>query len=1238
MDYSTKTISWRNLESRLNILGGVIGEFREELFSIEKTLPSKEKDPYNQERREYSEIANNLFEANRNISNLAYLSKERYAKLSNTPFLLLSGQAGAGKTHLLCDFIENNFKKNEGLSFLFFGRDFHDTSFWGTGLNSIFKNFSEKNKNNFLKELNENAKTKKCRNIIVIDAINETINSKFWKQNLPLLIKDIKKHSNLGLIISIRSSFSSIYLTKKIRNTFIEEEHRGFGYKTIEACNKYLGKFSIPIPETPVFNMNFSNPLFLYLFCRAFQKRNQTNKEIFRGHEGFTYIFETFVRSVTKAFAERHNIPLGKGKNIWDKVIEKIAEEMVNSGTDRILESQLIKIVEDAFPTNDSRSLIQDLESNVVINRIPSYRSKDIYIVFPFQKFSDHLIARYIFKEYYKTNPTKNLRSLKIFFNEKSKFGQLLSKKWDHGLIEALSIQLPERFSGIEFFTVIPHLYEKKSHIIIDSFLESITARKATAFSKNRKHIFNFIDENNLFKDFMQRILGVSGIPEHPFNANFLHKTLMANTMPDRDAYWISLLNSYISRIDEESNILDVIIDWGLNFDFSNLEIDKIHLHATMFTWFLASSSKHIRNRASRALVRLYQNSPSEIIKNLNKFKDVDDMYIKERLIGITYGIVLRNREKKDDIKKIAKWIIKNIFSSNYPPKHLLLRDYAQEIVRIAIYDNILPKKYLEQVFPPYKTPMPSNIPSREYLEKKKEDMYNSVNKDEGAGIYAIWYEVMSSGDFARKTIGTDKSSFIPWSKTPIASKELSPYENLEKFKKMLSKKELYLFKGIENKSLSLNHIFEKVIQKKLTIWDIFEFSLTEKKRIFFKGKIKPFLNQSTYNLREKDSFDPSIIQRFIFNKILEMGYSPKKHGRFDYYVNQNYPSKDTQNTERIGAKYQWIAYHEILAIISDNFKFRNYYGNGEYLQYNGAYDIYARDFDPSYLPIETNEAFIPIQNFKKNAIENIIVKNLKSDNWIKKQLEFIKINNFVEIKDDNGEEWISLYSSLDFKGENNDDDTIKDYKKTFWILNYSYLVKNEESEKLFNWMKKQDFSQTRIPERISTEKTFLGEIPFSTVYTKLYPDNYNDEDFFELEKEKMRVKLPFINYFWSSSNYEYSNIEILNNEILKEMGLTHKKLSGLFYKDKTLVAANIDISENKNELKLFLINKKYFLDFLKSKDYSVVWVLQGEKMLTRGLFDNGLNKARKISGCAKLNAENNFTLSKKLRTQIWSS
>ena len=76
-----------------------------------------------------------------------------------------------------------------------------------------------------------------------------------------------------------------------------------------------------------------------------------------------------------------------------------------------------------------------------------------------------------------------------------------------------------------------------------------------------------------------------------------------------------------------------------------------------------------------------------------------------------------------------------------------------------------------------------------------------------------------------------------------------------------------------------------------------------------------------------KFQFDNELIRRYILARVIGMGWTPERFGYFDDH-SVPYQGREQNKPERIGKKYQWIAYHEILAYISDHYQYREPYGD----------------------------------------------------------------------------------------------------------------------------------------------------------------------------------------------------------------------------------------------------------------------------------------------------------------------
>ena len=99
------------------------------------------------------------------------------------------------------------------------------------------------------------------------------------------------------------------------------------------------------------------------------------------------------------------------------------------------------------------------------------------------------------------------------------------------------------------------------------------------------------------------------------------------------------------------------MITWAWTPEVSKLATDEVAWQvAVTLTWILSSTIHQLRDQVTKALVNLLQHKPKVLLKLLHEFQDVDDTYIKERLLAIAYGCVLRC-EQKEDIVAIGRYV-----------------------------------------------------------------------------------------------------------------------------------------------------------------------------------------------------------------------------------------------------------------------------------------------------------------------------------------------------------------------------------------------------------------------------------------------------------------------------------------------------------------------------------------------------------------------------------------------------
>lgn len=877
-------------------------------------------------REEFNSEIHYLYKLYGDLRQFKEFCRSKEALSANNPNLLLTGIAGMGKTHLFCDVAQNRIN-NKLPTLIFLGEEFNNNDPWKVILKILGITSTPVA---FLRALDRYAAKKKTRALIMIDAINEARTKVNWKS-----LKAIRRFRNIGLALSIRSGFERQLLTAKELDAFVQEEHRGFELKEWEAMARFFRAFNLPMPEVPVLRPEFQNPLFLMLFCKGVSKRLKgKNKEAFRGHEGTTYIFEQFVKDAADKIAKEFGLKAGKDHHgkyvIWDTVIEKFAERMALKSEirDRISRRDAIEIIRSSYPGVDAEKMLQSLERNFLITRVPKY-SKDYKPIgyeyrFPFQKFSDHLIVRYLLNSHLK-DPIKSFRPGK-------KLGKIINKPWNRGLIEALSIQIPERLRGKDLVYLGSKEF-RESQTAREAFMESIIWRKPGAFdTKNAlAYINQYITRTKYSSDMLlEAFLSVATIPDHPFNAVFVHSHLMRFAMPKRDQWWLPFLHHHYG----EDGSIDRLITWardiGNKADFNDKSLE---LAGIMLSWFLTSSNRFLRDRTTKALVSLLKERITLLINVLKRFKDVNDPYVAERLYAVAYGCALLSSNKQD-LAGLAQHVYDQVFANSNPPVHILLRDYARGVIETALYHKCKIKLEPQKIRPPYNSKWPASIPSEQKLKAKYYPEDFIKNKSQERGFLGIWFSVMSSGDFARYIIGTNSGHF-EWTSRRLGRprvlskkelydqfiKSLKPYQRKlwNKLHPSFHPSSILIFLEDKKGGITMQTKREKSEEEGIKkIQKEFLLSLTKEERKVYLKSVIPY---ETSPHTDEFRFDLTKAQRWIFDRVVHLGWRPKLHGEFDQMVGHN--GRESRKSERIGKKYQWIAYHEFLARVADNFEFR---------------------------------------------------------------------------------------------------------------------------------------------------------------------------------------------------------------------------------------------------------------------------------------------------------------------------
>ena len=639
-------------------------------------------------------------------------------KLANLPVMLLTGEAGIGKSHLLADIATSRLKQNKAC-ILLLGQHFsNDDSPWSQILRNLLR--INCNEMELLGALNAKAEAQGERLIFFIDAINEGRGRYFWKSHIKSFVNDFSKYPWLGLVLSIRSSYEEL-LTPE--NTITQREavrirHYGFDGVEYQASGLYFKEYGIAHPNTPLLHPEFGNPLFLKLFCEGLARSNQKN--IPKGYGGISTILSFFLTSVDEKLSDPafFDYQPASSKKLVSKVINALIKFKLDNDLSYIPYESAVELANAIVSKYSNKkgfvdSLISEgvLSKNLYWNKSESLEG----IYFAYERFEDHLTVDYLLTSRLGKNGPESL------FHANGVFAKYLQYQYQYqGFIEALSVQLPEK-TGNELYELVDKK-NKYSPSIIDAFIQSLIWRKPETIKLKTKQFIekNILNNPDNFALFFEMVYSVASEPEHIYNASFLHEYLTPLSMANRDSIWTTLLHDKCYEVSSITRL----VDWALQLQLEgahNLSSESTLLASKAIAWLLVSTNIKFRDTATKGLVCLLINNIPVATHLLNDCSQINDPYVYERIMAAIYGAVL-NSKKLDGLDDLAKLITYNVFEQKEVYPNVLVRDYARNIVEYAIYKNQYKFDRPEIIRPPYKSKFPSVFPSNEEIDAYKFD------------------------------------------------------------------------------------------------------------------------------------------------------------------------------------------------------------------------------------------------------------------------------------------------------------------------------------------------------------------------------------------------------------------------------------------------------------------------------------------------------------------------------------
>lgn len=1089
--------NWLTLSANKVYTAGyvVINGLNNRALNYEPSLTKKEANEFLKVVAQLHEVINTM-EAFMN-----FVSSER--ALINAKTVLVSGPAGNGKSQVMA-FVANAREQNGAPSVMILGQRLSKSGNpWGQILRELELDCS---KEDFLTALNRKGELAGKFALIFLDALNEGQDLSLWPRNFTDFADSLKTYPMIKLVMSYRSSFKQALFKHINLRTIPDLPHPGFAGFQREAMAFFFDIYHInPVIKSVTLIESFENPLFLKLFCMAYQSGSFSGDV--DSAQGQLWIIERFLGYVNEQLADREQYDYHAGRiNLVRKSVEAFVKRAIDKGVSALTYEEVFVLIENAVDTflNKKGFLNGLIDEEVYYENGDEEADEQVMLDFSYEKFGDHLKVRYLLRDIDEQRLRDSfLPSGKLhpFFGSESAFEN------NKGLMEALAMQVKEKF-GKDIYDIAPTIRGYKG--TKQSFIYGMARSEKTAVSPElAAYVQKELDsDSQLLFGFWSLLLPVSYDSSLFFNAVYLHRSLLTYPMAKRDALWTIFIHHGYPDDNRQSGVGQLL---AVANQTAELTAEQLSLLVTTLTWLLTSANRGLRDQTTKVLIRILADQPQILTGLLKDFDKVDDPYVLQRLYGVAYGCAVRSADN-DSLMELGQSVYTLIFRHPNIRPDVLLRDYARSVIEYGIYRGIKFSFPLDKIRPPYSSEPFESLPTNEEVDILTSGDYAAMRESGKMGLKRIMDSMVTEygrgtsryGDFGRYTFG---SAVRHW-------RDVN--EN-----------------GLSNLA------------------------------------VKMILEKYGYNL-------PSL-------------------GRFD---SGDYRRRATDNSslERIGKKYQWIALHEILAVLADNYDF---YPDGSMLakekgKYEGPWNPFVRDIDPTLLnPLSPEKAPWDVEKGWNKTFDQI-------NDWLAERSNIPDVTSFAEFMDEDGFSWLVLQSAPVWEEVYRENTK---FPQEIWLQLRSYLVPSKEAAGLIKWAATQDFMGRWMPESANYYQLFNREYYWAPVANgQLASEEMRptEEIYDPVAHHRVGAATPTAaEYIWDTSrdNSRERSTSMLkpSRTVMELLELSYPEADGKLVNGAGDVIC-YDPSISFDTKPCLVVRKKELLEILKKHELKLIWTLLAER------------------------------------------
>ncbi len=972
-------------------------------------------------------------------------------ELFRTPALLIEGEAGIGKSHIIAREVQHHVQQGHPAVFIP-GRTLDQGDKPESEI-LHYLDLKDLRFETFLGALDAAAKASGRPALIAIDGINESLDAAGWEPGLPKLISQVRQFDQIGFCASIRSAYKKLCIRPNL--DVVTVRHIGFSANFGEAARQYLDRHGIERPSAPIFELRdiLYNPLFLTTAVDFLLATKQTSFP--RGLDSISKLIDFWLEAIEINLTTKRYDRIQRGDGKILEAAEAIAAKMAEDGSEyldfkaaNIICEQIIDLGPPAKVAD--RLLVKLIDEGMFLDT-PDYSDGKTgkYISFAFQKFSDYFIADAVLRQ------TGDAATLAAAIKLGGKYHYLFDEEapWKFvGLRTALfaltALRLGKELPGIEA-DICDHVF-----LSAEEFLGSLQWRQGNAILEETRELLEgirarptMVDEPELSDDvYFDVLLRLAAIPGCRLNALYLKEKLWAMTLANRDATWSLYLVRKTESYDEEWSIVQELIDWSWVAPAAEIGSEKIHLIAITIALMTSTMDRKVRDSATKALSSLLMKFPAEIAGLIEEFKDWDDAYVRERVLAAAVGGALYCIDPPI-LKSAAEAADRMVFAKQPIERHAWVRRYAHLIVlHASLCGADLTAKLVSRATPPYASSPITDWPTLADLAPLHEiarDIFSSVigylSEKDGSK------QPMMAGDFGRYTISGIDNSFSAetrgenppvsrdmeieqfWVDVEDAAPRAAGLRNqLERARAEKAEGSIVgLLKRTDIDALlaQLNDDDDdsdkmgkfagltsaKDAESKARLekaYDDLEASLLALLTPDLRGRYQALEPLAFRSGGQIEKFSIQTARNWIVDRALKLGWDPNVHKPIERQALRYSHGRHDHQIERIGKKYQHIAHQELIGYLVDYHWYLDWNSPASIL---GELERFNRsDIDPTYLASEFAKqasTFFP-EGVKVPEMRFTPSEPRDNMEWTKTPVDLPDVVPFLIQKDVDDQEW----------------------------------------------------------------------------------------------------------------------------------------------------------------------------------------------------------------------------------------